>query len=59
MAILTEEQQALQKMVQDFAQKEIAPHAAEYDHTEKFPWENVRKMAELGIALPHVKGGGH
>ena len=60
MSILTEEQAALKKMVQEFAGKEIAPHAAEYDRTEEFPWENVRKMAEIGIMglpIPEEYGG--
>ena len=49
MALLTQDQQSLQKMVREFAQKEIAPKAAHYDHTEEFPWDNVRSMAELGL----------
>jgi alkylation response protein AidB-like acyl-CoA dehydrogenase len=49
MALLTDEQQDLQKMVQEFAKKEIAPKAAHYDHTEEFPWENIKKMAALGL----------
>ena len=60
MALLSEEQQALVKMVQEFASKEIAPHAAEYDHAEKFPWENVHKLAELGLMglpIPEQYGG--
>lgn len=60
MSILTEEQAALKKMVQEFAGKEIAPHAAEYDRTEEFPWDNVRKMAEIGIMglpIPEEYGG--
>ena len=60
MSILTEDQAALKKMVQEFAGKEIAPHAAEYDRTEEFPWDNVRKMAEIGIMglpIPEEYGG--
>ena len=60
MAILTEEQQSLRQMVREFARKEIAPRAAEYDHTEQFPWENVKKMAELGLLglpVPEAYGG--
>lgn len=47
--ILNEEQQAMQKMVREFAKKEVAPKAAHYDHTEEFPWEIVRKMADIGL----------
>ena len=39
MAILNEEQLSIQKMVREFAKKEIAPKAAHYDHTEEFPWK--------------------
>lgn len=49
MALLTDEQQDLQKMVQEFVKKEIAPKAAHYDHTEEFPWDNIKKMAALGL----------
>ncbi|MHC1759149.1 MAG: acyl-CoA dehydrogenase [Negativicutes bacterium] len=49
MAILTQEQLAMQKMVREFAQKNIAQKAAYYDREEKFPWENVRDMASLGL----------
>ncbi|MDF2928130.1 MAG: mmgC 4 [Anaerospora sp.] len=49
MALLTNEQQDLQKMVQEFVKKEIAPKAAHYDHTEEFPWDSIQKMAALGL----------
>jgi len=46
---LTAEHRAIQEMVRDFAQKEIAPAAAKYDRTREFPYENVRKCAELNL----------
>jgi butyryl-CoA dehydrogenase len=46
---LTEDQQIFQRMVRDFATKELEPVAAQVDEEEKFPAENVRKMAELGL----------
>lgn len=46
---LTKEQDFVRKTVREFAEKEIAPIAAEIDVTECFPMENVRKMGELGI----------
>ena len=49
MALLTDDQQDLQKMVQEFVKKEIAPKAAHYDHTEEFPWDSIQKMAALGL----------
>jgi len=46
---LSEEQLMFQKMVRDFAAKDIEPVAAQFDETEEFPWESFRKMAELGL----------
>jgi len=46
---LTEDQQIFQRMVRDFATNELYPVAARVDDEEKFPAENVRKMAELGL----------
>ncbi len=46
---LTEEQQLLRESLRDFADREIAPRAAQYDMANEFPWENVRKMRELGL----------
>lgn len=57
---LTTEQKMIREMVRDFAQKEIAPIAAEIDKTEVFPWPVVRKMGELGILglpFPEEYGG--
>ena len=47
--ILNQDQLAMQKMVREFTQKEVAPKAAHYDHTEEFPWDNIRKMADMGL----------
>jgi butyryl-CoA dehydrogenase len=58
---LSEEQRLVRDMVHDFAQKEIAPRAAEVDKSEEFPAENIRQMAELGLlGLPYPEeyGGG-
>ncbi|MBI2974180.1 MAG: acyl-CoA dehydrogenase [Deltaproteobacteria bacterium] len=58
--ILTDEQKMLQQMAKDFAQKELAPKAAELDEKEIFPSEAVKKMAELGlmgITTPVELGG--
>lgn len=48
-AILNADQQAIQKMVKELTEKTIAPKAAHYDHTEEFPWENIKKMSEMGL----------
>ena len=46
---LTEEQVEFRKWVRDFAEKEIRPVAAHYDETEEFPWDVVKKAAEIGL----------
>jgi len=50
----------LQRVVREFALKDVAPIAAEIDVTERYPIENVRKMAEMGlmgIPIPKEFGG--
>lgn len=56
----TEEQTMLRDMVREFAQNEIEPIAGELDEESKFPEENFKKMAELGllgIPFPEEYGG--
>ncbi len=36
-------------MVREFARTEVAPVAAKHDASAKFPWENIKKMGELGL----------
>jgi alkylation response protein AidB-like acyl-CoA dehydrogenase len=46
--------------VREFARAEVAPRAAEIDHSDEFPADLVRKAAELdllGIAIPEEFGG--
>ncbi|WP_409290720.1 acyl-CoA dehydrogenase [Peribacillus sp. SCS-37] len=57
---LTEEHEMIRKMVRDFAQKEVAPTAAERDEEERFDREIFDKMAGLGltgIPWPEEYGG--
>ncbi len=57
---MTEEHRMLQQAAREFAQKEIAPRAAEYDESGAFPIDNVRKMGALGfmgIEVPEEYGG--
>ena len=57
---LTEEQGRLRDMLREFADQEIAPKAARYDEQNEFPWENVKKMRELGLfgmIFPEEYGG--
>ncbi len=46
---LTDEHQQVREIVKDFAENEIRPVARELDAESRFPWENVKKMAELGF----------
>ncbi|MGH2740491.1 MAG: acyl-CoA dehydrogenase family protein, partial [Actinomycetota bacterium] len=46
---LTEEQLTTKKWAHEFAETEIRPVAPQYDETEEFPWEVVKKAAEAGI----------
>jgi alkylation response protein AidB-like acyl-CoA dehydrogenase len=46
---LTEEHKLIRDMARDFAQKEIAPIAAQIDEEAQFPSETVRMMGELGF----------
>jgi alkylation response protein AidB-like acyl-CoA dehydrogenase len=57
---LTEEHRMIRDMARDFAQKEIAPIAAQLDEEARFPAETVRKMGELGfmgIEIPEEYDG--
>jgi alkylation response protein AidB-like acyl-CoA dehydrogenase len=50
----------LRQSVRDFAEKEIAPIARELDEESRFPWENVRRMADrgwFGASIPKEYGG--
>lgn len=51
---LTEERVSIRDMVHDFAEKEMAPFAAEWDEQHIFPIEVLRKAAELGLAAIYV-----
>lgn len=57
---LTNEHEMVQKMVRDFAQKEVAPIIKDWDRKQKMAPEILPRMAELGIlgiCIP-VKYGG-
>ncbi|MDR2057493.1 MAG: acyl-CoA dehydrogenase [Dysgonamonadaceae bacterium] len=46
---LTKQQELFLQMIRKFAEKEIKPVAAEIDELERYPLENVKKMAQLGL----------
>jgi alkylation response protein AidB-like acyl-CoA dehydrogenase len=57
---LSEENEAFRKVVRDFAESEIAPHAEEWDRDHTFPVDTVRAMGELGLfglTFPEEYGG--
>ena len=59
--ILTEEEQMLQNLARDFADKELMPRAKEVDDKEAFSWETWKGMSDLGltgISIDTKYGGG-
>ncbi|MBI4491522.1 MAG: acyl-CoA dehydrogenase family protein, partial [Chloroflexi bacterium] len=60
MFALTEDQELFRRTVREFAEREIRPVAQRYDQEERYPAENVARMAELGlmgITVPDQYGG--
>src|SRR5213594_2790852 len=39
----------VREMVRDFANNVVKPTARQYDLDSRFPWDNVKQMAELGL----------
>ncbi len=57
---LSSEHEQFRRTVRDFAEKEIAPHAADWDREHHFPVDVVHKMGELGLfglTAPEEYGG--
>src|SRR3954465_4416157 len=59
---LSEEHLMIQKAAREFAQNELKPGVIERDEHQKFPTEQIKKMAELGfmgmMVDPKYGGGG-
>ena len=56
----SEQHLATREMVAQFARDEVAPVAAKHDADATFPWNNIRKMGELGllgVPWPEELGG--
>ena len=56
----TEEHEMIRQTAREFAQKEIAPIAAEFDESGEFPYDTIMKMGEMGfmgIEVPEEYGG--
>jgi alkylation response protein AidB-like acyl-CoA dehydrogenase len=57
---LTPEHEMIRNAARDFAQKEIAPIAAEFDESGEFPSKTIKKMGSMGfmgIEVPEEYGG--
>jgi hypothetical protein len=57
---LTPEQELVRKTARDFAEREVAPVAMDFDRREEFPWPVVEKMKPLGFlgaSIPEEYGG--
>jgi len=57
---LNEQQKMIRNMVREFAEKEVAPLAAELDKKGEYPTKTLEKMAKLGllgIIIPQQYGG--
>jgi butyryl-CoA dehydrogenase len=58
--MLDEKHEAFRKTIKDFADKEVAPRAPELDRNDEFPWDLVKRMAELkllALYVPQQYGG--
>src|SRR5439155_24792157 len=57
---LTDEQRMLRDVAREFAQRELAPYAAERDREEKFPAQALAELGKLGfmgMLVPEKYGG--
>ena len=57
---LSDEHKMIRDAAHDFAQKEIAPIAAQFDESGEFPYETIKKMGGMGfmgIEVPEQYGG--
>jgi hypothetical protein len=60
MFVLTGEQRALKAAARRFATEAVAPHVAEMDRTNAYPWPLVKQMAQqrfMGMTIPAAYGG--
>src|SRR5829696_2688673 len=57
---LSAEQQEIKTRAAEFADREVAPHAAELDRENRVPFDTLEKLAELGfmgLCVPEEYGG--
>ena len=58
--ILSEKHKVFREKVKDFADREVAPRAKVLDKNDEFPWDIIKRMAELkllAIYVPEKYGG--
>jgi len=56
----TDQHERLRGRIREFAEQVVRPSARHFDLESKFPWDNVKQMAELGlfgIPWPEALGG--
>ena len=57
---LSDEQELIRRTVREFAETKVAPVAEELDREERFPYELVAELGELGLMglpVPEEYGG--
>ena len=57
---LTTEQRAFRDMMRSFVDARVAPHAAEYDKTQEYPWKSFEACKEIelpSLGIPEAYGG--
>jgi alkylation response protein AidB-like acyl-CoA dehydrogenase len=58
--VLSPQQQDIIERAAEFADREVAPHAAELDRDDRVPFETLEKMAKaglMGLCVPEEYGG--
>jgi alkylation response protein AidB-like acyl-CoA dehydrogenase len=58
--LLSPQQRDIKERAAEFADREVAPHAAELDRQARVPFETVEKLAEagyMGLSVPEELGG--
>lgn len=54
--ILSEKHRAFKEKVKDFADREVAPRAKDLDKNDEFPWDIIKRMAEMKLLAIYVPG---
>src|SRR3954465_7762374 len=57
---LSKDHEDFRQVVREFAEEQVAPHAAEWDRARRFPLELVPQMGDLGLfglVVPEEYGG--